>query len=169
MTPTRVNVGPCRCPGAPHEPDDWVELWPEATIPIGTAVLAIVREGGTDAAIIQGRLARVYILLGIRSWSFVDEDRKPIPVAPGRVDWEATIDTLLPWTKGGMELADAADALYSDDILRPLTSRQSTRSPGGQTVGSTSPTPEPGSMPQMRSRRSSRIDTAGSPSAALVD
>ena len=132
----KVEVGACRCPGAPHS-NDWVELHPQVTIPIGTAVYAAVRAAGEDSQLMQGLMARSYVLLGIRRWSFTDLDREVIPVTPGHVGWSELVDHLLPWNNGGMEVANLADALYSDDVLRPLTSRPSTQSPGGQMDGST--------------------------------
>jgi len=160
----RVDVGPCRCPGEPHE-RDWVDLIPEATIPIGTAVYAAVREAGSDVILMQGHLARIYVSLGIRAWSFVDEAGEPLPIESGRSSWGDTVERLLPWGNGGMQVADAADRLYSDAILRPLMSPSSTRSPGGRTDGRTSATRPTGPRRQKRSGPSLPGDSAGMPSA----
>lgn len=157
---THVEVGDCRCPGSPH-PVDWVDLVPQPSVPLGAAVMSILANAGIDEAILQGRLATVYLAFGIRAWSFVDERGSPVPIRPTEEGWSETVDRLLPWHQGGGEVANAADELYSDKILRPLMSRSSMRSQGGRMAGSTSPTRPSGSTRRKQRRPSSRTATAG--------
>lgn len=156
----RVDVGGCRCPGSPHA-TDWVELRPTADPAIGAAVMAAIRETGDDEPMMLGQLARIYVTLGIRAWSFVGDDGRPVPVRPGTSDWPETVAGLLPWDRGGKEVAERGDELYSEAVLRPLLPRSSTPSPDGPTAASTSPASPSGSTPPRRSSRSSRTRTAG--------
>lgn len=167
MEGPRVDVGECRCPGATH-PSDWVELWPSVPIAVGASVMAAIRESGDDETVLQGQLARIYVTLGVRAWSFVDADGRGIPVRPTGSGWADVVAELLPWDRGGAEVANMGDELYSEAILRPLMSRSSTRSPGGRTAGSTSPTRRSGTRRRKPPARSSRTPTAGSPSGVPV-
>lgn len=166
MSTTRVPVGACRCPGSPHQEGDWVDLRDEATIDIGAAIYAAVASVGDNAPLMQVEMTRAYLRYGIAAWSFVDAKGQPIPIRPRDPDFfDEVIAVLLPLGNGGFEVADKADALYTATTLRPLMTRQSsTRSPGGQTGGSTSPTRA--SLPKRRTRSgsSSRRSTGGKPS-----
>jgi hypothetical protein len=164
--PVRVEIAE-RCPGAPH-PHDWVELAPDPTIATGAAITMAIRKVGNDPTLLVGEMARVYLNNQITAWSFVDDEGKPIPVAYNAMDWAETVARLIPWWNGGYEVANAADNLYAERILRPLTSRSSTQSPGGQTAGSTSPTQPSGSTLGKPSKRSSRTSSDGPPSVAMV-
>lgn len=166
MTNVRVPVGACRCPNAPHEDGDWVDLRPSPTIDIGSAVYAAVANVGDDPVQLQVEMTRAFLRFGIVAWSFTDDRGEPIPIQPRRPDFGDVISRLLPFTDGGFLVADRADDLYSEEVLRPLMTRLSLmRSQGGQTVGSTSPTPRSLPKPAKRSRPSSRPGTAGRPSA----
>lgn len=168
MERTRVEVGECRCFGAPH-PVDWVELHPEVTMAMGTAVMAAVRASGDNQAILEGMMSECYVAFGIRKWSFTDEDGNPIYITTARPGWMDLVNRLLPWNNGGSELVDAADGLYSEDILRPLRSLTSKLSPAGPMEGSTSatqlPSPPPPTLPEPSLPMPSED---GSPSAVLV-
>lgn len=163
MDGVRIDVGGCRCPGSPHA-SDWVELRPTADPAIGAAVMAAIRETGDDEPMMIGQLARIFVTLGIRAWSFVGEDGQPVPVRPGTSGWPDVVAGLLPWDRGGKEVADRGDELYSEAVLRPLLRGSSTPSRAGSTAGSTSATPRSGSTRRTPSRRSSRTPTDGSPS-----
>lgn len=166
MTDVLVPVGACRCPGTPHGDGDWVELRPSPTIDIGSAVYAAVANVGDDPVQLQVEMTRAFLRFGIVAWSFTDDRGEPIPIQPRRPDFGDVISRLLPFTDGGFLVADRADDLYSEEVLRPLMTRLSSmRSQGGQTVGSTSPTPRSLPKPAKRSRPSSRPGTAGRPSA----
>lgn len=157
-----VDVGECRCPGAPH-PVDRVALAPKAPIEVGAAVMGAIRAAGSNEGMLHGLMARAFVL-GIRAWTFVDGDGHPIRADVTSEGFGALVDDLLPWANGGADVADRADDLYSEAVLRPLISRTSTRSPGGQTDGSTSPTHPSGPMPLTLPEPSSPSDTDGKPS-----
>jgi len=164
--PTRVELAGCRCPGTPHH-HDWVDLLPDPTIATGAAVVAAIRRVGNDPTLLVGEMARVYLTNQIAAWSFEAEDEKgdnaPVPVTPNAQDWMATVERWLPWWEGGFEVANAADVLYAERVLRPLVSRTSKRSLGGPMDGSTSPTPVIGSRRPKRSSPSLPISSGGTP------
>ncbi len=154
--PVVVNVGECRCPGTPHTSDS-VTLRGEPSTPMGVAAWAVVREGG-DVADLQGRLTSVWLHFGIASWTFVDENGRPESISP------ENIERLLPFTVG-LEVADRADALYSDEVLRPLVERQKARSsPPTPTESSTPASTDSGATPPMPSSPSLPAESDGKPS-----
>lgn len=166
MTDVLVPVGACRCPGTPHTDGDWVELRPSPTIDIGSAIYAAVANVGDDPVQLQVEMTRAYLRFGIAAWSFTDELGAPIPIQPRRPEFGDVISRLLPFGAGGFEVADRADDLYSEEVLRPLMTRLSRMpSPAGRMAGSTSATPRSLPTPAKRSRPSSPADTAGSRSA----
>jgi len=166
MSEVLVPVGACRCPGTPHGDGDWVELRPSPTIDIGSAVYAAVANVGDDPVQLQVEMTRAFLRFGIVAWSFTDELGAPVPIQPRRPEFGDVISRLLPFSDGGFLVADRADDLYSEEVLRPLMTRLSQmRSPAGRTVGSTSPTPLTLPKPAKRSRPSSRPSTGGKPSA----
>jgi hypothetical protein len=165
MNDVRVPVGACRCPGTPHVVD-WVELMPRPSIDIGSAIYAAVAAVGQDPVLLQVEMTRAYLRFGIVAWSFTDERGEPIPIRPRAGDFGDVISRLLPFTDGGYAVANEADSLYSEEVLRPLMTRLSRmHSQGGQMAGSTSATLRTSSTRPKRSRPSSRPDTAGRPSA----
>lgn len=158
--PVRVPVGPCRCKGAPHT-EDAVFLEPTLTNAMGIAGMAVIREG-TSVAQVEGGLAQVYLTMGIRGWTFVDEERSGVPVTP------EAIERLLPFADGGLVVSEKADELYSAELMRPLVARQSRPSPPTSTDVLTSPTFAPVSSRQKHSKRSSRNGSAGKQSVVPV-
>jgi hypothetical protein len=127
--------------------------------------MQVIRTSGDDELKLQAGLARAYTLYGIHAWSFVDEHNSPVPVDSGDIAWSDTVTQLLPWDRGGADLTEVADRLYSQGVLRPLLSRTSKSLPGGQMDGSTSATQASGQSRQKRSKQSSRIVKGGRPSA----
>ena len=165
MTDVLVSVGACRCPGTPHGDGDWVELRPSPTIDIGSAVYAAVANVGDDPVQLQVEMTRAFLRFGIVAWSFTDEHGASIPIQPRRPEFGEVISRLLPFGNGGFDVADRADSLYSEEVLRPLMTRLSKMpSPAGRMAGSTSPTPRSLPTPAKRSKPSSRPSTAGKPS-----
>lgn len=164
-TLVKVEVGPCRCmPDFPHG-TDWVELTPNLSVPLGAAVYAAIRSAGSDDVRLQGLMAQAYLLFGIKRWSFTDDAGDPVRVEHSATDWADTVDQWLPWGMGGKEVAEKADSLYSDEVLRPFLSRPSTQSPDGQMDGSTSPIRPTGPKPLTQSKRSSPPDMDGTQSS----
>jgi hypothetical protein len=127
-----VELGECLCPGTPHPNGDVVELRKEISLEGGLAVIAEFTSD-TKTSIVE-RLGRVYLRVGIASWTFVDEDGAPIPASPENI-------ARLRWTAGIYVLADRAADLYGEEILAPLARRESGSSPSGPSDDSTSPIP----------------------------
>ena len=160
--PTVVNVGACRCPGGAHDPiGDTVTLHPEPTTPLGVAAWTVVEMGGSLPTL-QGRLASVYMELGIADWTFTDERGAAIPVTPDN------IARLLPFGRGGQEVWTAADALYTDTVVTPLVARMSKPSAPTPTDDSTSPSPSSSDGPPEPSLPSPPRAHRGKPSAVPV-
>ena len=165
LKPVHVEVGPCRCPDTPHADGDWVELEPVATLDIGQASTMAIHQYGADPVTLQVELGRAFLRYGIRSWSFTDRLGLPVPVAPRDPEWPATVERLLPWSQGGFEVAEQADKLYAQEVLRPwMTLPPSTASRAGRMAGSTPAARATGSKRPTRSGRSSRTSSgAGKP------
>lgn len=150
--PVVVPVGSCGCPRAPHTTDT-VTLRGEPSVPMGVAAWAVVREGG-DAPTLTGRLSEVWLRFGIIDWTFTDEQGNREQITP------ESIERLLPFARG-LEVADRADGLYSDEVLRPLVERQSRLLRPTPTEPSTSASPDSGDTPLTPSSPSPRTARAG--------
>lgn len=143
-----------------------MELYTSIPITVGAGVMAVMRASRGDEVRLAALMGQVYVQNGIRAWSFVDKDGSPIQVDPSSRDWPDTVAELLPWDEGGALVADRADELYSENVLRPLTGRTLTQSLDGQTAGSISPIQPSQPKRQRRSRPSSPTSTDGRPSEA---
>ena len=170
-----VNVGSCRCPGGsptPQHPDgDIVTLVPKLTLPMAAALKTrtMADQLGDDSiAAVQFSLVSGYLRAApygaIASWSFIEEgepDKRgnpttvPVPITP------ENIERLLPYADGGLEVAEAADRLYSNEVLRPLRRRSPELFQTSPTVLSTPAILGSGSTRPTHSGRSSRNGTAG--------
>lgn len=136
-----------------------VTLHPEVTMPLGIAALSAIRGSlGEGQPAVEAALSEVYLRFGIASWSFRGADGYPEPVTP------ESIARLLPFGSGGLEVAEAADALYGEAVTRPLAERFQRLSQPSQTASSTPPSSSTGPSSPRRSSRSSRRSTGGSPS-----
>lgn len=156
-----LRVGDCPCPGTPHT-EEHVYLEPTLTLPMAITAYAAMRQAGTDRARMEGALVSSYFPASIRAWTFTDDEGKLVPIN------DTTFAELVPWYAGGYELADRADGLYSEQLMRPLVGGRSKSSPAGSTETSTSASPVSGSRLPKRSRQSLRNGQAGKPSVALV-
>lgn len=152
-----VVIGPCECPGTPHGDGDVVYLDAELSAPGGMAAQAAISNHLADQVTLLAELGRVYLRHGVVAWNLLDDAGLPLALTPDNVV------AALPYGKGGREVADKADELYSEAILRPLTERLSSLSRTGSTVDTTSPEPTPMRPP---SKRSSTPDTEPEPSPA---
>lgn len=168
-----VPIGPCECPGTPHGDGDVVYLAPRLSAPGGMAAQGAIVDGGTDSLRLQELLWRVYRDHGILDWNLLDEDGEPVPLTA------ANKEAALPYGKGGEQVADKADDLYSEDVLRPFLARlavleatakkekdRARRSAAGSTASSPAATSAAPTSITKRRRRSSTRDTAGAPPAA---
>ena len=181
--PVEVNVGACRCPGTPHALDT-VWLKPELDVPLAIAANAAIRaieigelSIGEANSEVQYALTGVYLRHSIIRWNLVDEKGEPVPIT------SSNITRLLAWGKGGGEVAEAADGLYSEALFAPLVEavakaereqtaslnreqrRQMKRSLGnGRTASLTSASPASGPTRLEPSAPSSPTSSAGLPS-----
>jgi hypothetical protein len=108
-----VPVGECRCPGTPHEDGDVVSLYPNLPMTVGMAAhsaMSVLSDG-------VERLTAVYRIVTegcIADWTFVDDRGSKLPINP------STINSLLPWNKGGSEVALTATNLHASTLLAPF-------------------------------------------------
>ena len=131
-----------------------VTLHPRATPAIAVAVLQLINEGAPSQAVMFGRLAELYLELGIVSWTYAD----PINTA--------TIHEHLTVSNGAVDVAEVADNLYLKEIADgPLAQRLRLRSLGTPTASSTPLTSGSGARSRTPSARSSRNGTGGKQSA----
>ncbi len=147
---------PCYCPKTPHL-EDTVTLAPEVSVALGEAALTVSRLG-TEVHVATGDLMSVYLQHGVIAWTLVDEKG-----LPERVTRESILRRLT-FAKGGYEVAEAADDLYSAVVMRPLLAARERSSQNGQQEPSTPPTKPTGTKRPEPSEPSSPSDTAGSPS-----
>lgn len=129
-----------------------VTLYPRVPMALGIAAMTVVQQGQGNQAVTQGLLAEVYLRFGISDWTWPD----PINAE--------TIVARLPFEDGGLEVAEAADALYSGAVFAPLVKRLSRLSPTGPTDDLTPVTPLTGSTPPTPSGPSSPTGMDGLPS-----
>lgn len=144
---TRDVETACHCAGSPHERDHFVlpaELPITAGIAAVTALASVGEHGDAAAALINAILVNG----GIASWNLVDSEGKPLPLNPSNVAARVT------WSKGGVELSNAAFAQYvNGKDLTPFgltTSRAKTAksSPNGAMASSISPKTRSSSKPR---------------------
>jgi hypothetical protein len=133
---------PCICPALPdgtkRHASDTVDLRPRLGFREVDTIkqsLAVMYLGDPDAgfADIFAAIREGYILLGIESWSLVGEDG-PLPVTKPNIRQH-----VLENHEAAGIIADAADELYAEAVMRPLLRAASTSSPPTPTEPSTSP------------------------------
>ena len=129
--------------------DFTVTLYPRPSLALGIGAAVVFGQGG-GLAVIQGALAELYLRHGIASWTARDAKGNTEPITPENVE------RLLPYEDGGLEVFEAADALYGAVLLAPFIRRQQRSSEHGPADESMSPTPSSGETPRKLSRRSSR-------------
>lgn len=118
-----VRVSECRCDGTPHPDGDVVYLFPTLTFDGGAAATAALRESvGTPD--LDRVLGRSYLQHQVAGWNVVDDEGRAVPFA---------LDALLNDWNLGRIVAERADELYSEDLLRPLVASVSTSSGRGLT------------------------------------
>jgi hypothetical protein len=151
-----VQIG-CVCPGSPHEADritlrDKLDFHTATTI---RKALAMVENDDprSRTAEVLAVLSEFYVLMGIRSWTLVDDKGKPLEVSQSAIRAHVLespdVDVVI----------EAADDLYNEAILLPLLARVAKSSPPTPTDESTSPPMDsPPKLPKP-SRRSSTSTT----------
>jgi len=148
---------PCPCPdkgeGRPHV-EDTVTLHDRLDFRSGVTIrkaLGVLYTDDPDAgfADVLGVLTEQYLLLGIESWTLVDEKGQKLEAnKPAiRAFMESQPET-------AMDIGNQADALYNEQVLLPLLTRGSTPSPDSPTDESTSATDGTNPTPPTPSRPS---------------
>lgn len=149
-------VCPPRADGTPRHPEDDVVLRERldfAAVNATKNALAMMYIDDPDAGMpdILAVIHERYILHGIESWSLVDENGEPLTVTKGAIR-----DLILSRPEVAETIAEAADDLYQEAVMRPLFRMASTSSPSTSTTDSTSPTTDSsGSFPTRPSSPSS--------------
>jgi hypothetical protein len=166
--PVTVPIGPCECPGSPHDQDE-VYLRPrlgyEAGVDAALAMQTAFAEQ-MDSNRLARRIVPVYIRGGAIGWNLLDADGSPLPFDPEIIlsDWETAL-----------LVGDKADDIYSEAVIRPLVRPTSGSSPSTPTTSSTSAPPNPpgSAIPgngcsQKPRRRSKPSSTSTSRTAGIV-
>jgi hypothetical protein len=130
--PIAVRVGDCLCEGSPHADGDFVYLDAQLSLDGGLLASAAMAVSEGDPQKGEHDLGFAYLLGGISGWNFLDDDGKPIAVNPD------TIRRALPWGKGGRIVAEKANKMYFDQVIRPLVEERQALSVNGVTDSSTS-------------------------------
>ena len=107
-------------------------------------------DAGASSADILAVMTETYLLYGIESWTLVDAKGVPVPVTK-----TAIRETLMSRVDRALDVADAADALYSEEVLLPLMATASASSPPTPMAESTSAKKSSSPESQTRSKPSS--------------
>lgn len=154
----------CPCPGTPHANGDTVYLRARLGLAAGIAVQRLIIESNQprpDVAEITGLLAEAYLLHGVESWTFTDEQGEAVAVNPVTIRSILLADFSL-----ASPVADAADDLYMAPVILPLVNRAQTSSPSTPTNGSTS---RRRSGTSKRPKPSKPSSTTTTPTASTVE
>jgi hypothetical protein len=108
-------------------------LAPTLGLRYGLQAETLISDFNGSKAQLVGELMETYVLGGVKAWTFVDSDGKPLPVTESNVRSVLLSDLTL-----ARPVADKADDLYSDVVLEPFRPRSSKRSAQPSTAGSTS-------------------------------
>jgi len=123
--PVAVRVRDCACPDLPHaEEGDLVYLRPKVSLDLGIAAQQALIEAQGDA----GKLTRLWMDAFVR-FGVSGANYEPFDVQDLLDDFELS-----------GPVAEMANDLYSEVLLRPLGLSPSKSSSGGRTAGSTSRT-----------------------------
>ena len=130
MDTVTVRARDCSCPGTPHEDGDTVTILARPSLALGLAAQADIIAAAGDGSTLAQRWMVTYIRLGAVGWNLTDGEGLPVPF---------DVQVLLDDYAFAVDVADKADDLYSQAILRPLTARLNGISQTGRTTASTSP------------------------------
>jgi hypothetical protein len=132
-----IRVRDCACPDSPHaEEGDIVYLARKVSLDLGVACQQALSESGGDTSLLTRLWMTAFVRYGARGANFLD------PFDP---------EALLEDFELSGPVAEAANDLYAEVLLRPLGLSPSKSSAGGRTAGSTS-----------RTRRSHRVSPRSS-------
>jgi hypothetical protein len=157
----------CVCPGSPHKEDrvtlrDTLDFHTATTIRKATAMVDNDDPRSRTAEVLAV-LSEFYVLMGVRSWTLVDDKGRPLEVN------QSAIRAHLLESPDVDRIIEAADDLYNEAILLPLLVRAGMYSPPTSTDGSTSaPTDSPPKPPKPSKRSStSTTRTVGTDATSL--
>ncbi len=152
--PIEVRVRDCACPNEPHPDGDVVYLSSTLSLQGGLAAQADIIKSAGNGTELAAAWRVSFVRHGATGWNLLDEDGDPVPF---------DVDALLSDYGLAYLVAEKADEVYGDAVMRPLLARLKTTSPSGRTKQPTSPTS--GSTPTPL-KRSSRGTTAASKQSA---
>jgi len=147
----RVPLGPCTCPGTPHEQDE-VYLRPK----LGMArALAIIKELPVeDMAVTEMQLILGYARFGIAEWNLSNGTGQPMPVDTEHLERFVNEDSRV------ILVSSRGDQLYAGEVTAPLLTMAGVSSTSSSATGETSPTSGTKRRPsRKRSKRSSTTTT----------
>lgn len=147
----RVPLGPCTCPGTPHEQDE-VFLRPK----LGMArALAIIKELPVDdMAVTEMQLILGYARFGIAAWNLSNGTGQPMPVDTEHLERFVNEDSRV------ILVSSRGDQLYAGEVTAPLLTMAAVSSTSSPATDGTSPTSGTKRSPsRKRSRRSSTTTT----------
>jgi len=127
MTPERIRVRDCACPGTPHEEGDFVLLAPTLSAAGGIAAEQAMTET-RDPDALTGKWLILFVRYGALDWTFTD-DNGPVPF---------DVDALLADWALARPVAIRAGELYQASIIAPFLPAPARRSPTGRTRAMTS-------------------------------
>jgi hypothetical protein len=136
-----VRVRDCACPDAPHPDGDIVYLRPKIGLEGGIAAQQALAKADGDVEVLTRLWLSLFVRYGATGWNLRDEG--------GAVPFD--VDALLADYALSWAVAEKAEELYGDDVMRPLLNRPSTTSQAGPTVVSTSATNTSTRSPRRRS------------------
>lgn len=139
--PIAVRVRDCECPENPHEDGDVVYLAPKLSLAGGLQAQADIIEAAGNGGMLAASWQVTFVKHGATGWNFLDED--------GEVPFD--VNVLLEDYGLSSPVAEKADELYGESVMRPLLARLNATSRTGRTNGSTSATPRSTTKPRGRS------------------
>ena len=113
-----VRAGDCPCPGTPHT-EERIEMIDALTLPIASAALVQMRDAEGELGAQEAAIVTALLPACIESWSFVEAN----PDGPGTIPVPVSrenMERLIPWSRGGFEIAEEADSRYGADPDAPF-------------------------------------------------
>lgn len=144
-----VQLGFCPCEGTPHPDGDIVYLRPDLEPLQGVRAKSIVAgwlEGRVDPVTVNVELAALWLDIGVAEWTFLDDKGRPIEIT------SENIVRALPYSRGGRQVADAADDLYTPMVIDPLVAKITELSNDGSTPGPSQTSPNRATRRSQRKR-----------------
>ena len=126
-----VGIGPCRCPGTPHEQDE-VYLRPTISLDGGIRAQGAIMKYGSDTVELTAAWTGIFLRDGITGWNLTNGDGGPEAL---------DVDGLLMDLDAARPVADRAAELYGESVMRPFLPPPQMTSPPTSTDASTSAEP----------------------------